>query len=122
MHDASPPAATPDRKNVRLWKSHNHRRWDLERQVLTPYERAPFVCECTGADCVEAVELTVREFETAHMHPWWSAVRPGHLLADDGSRVVLRRPRFWAVELSPLAASEEPARRSGLASERLGTL
>ena len=69
--------------------------------MLRTDERAPFVCECTSEDCLQAVELTMYEFEAAHMCPNWCAVKPGHILPDDGGRVIIREPHFWVVELPP---------------------
>jgi len=48
----------------------------------------------------------MREFEAAHMCPNWSAVRPGHMLPDDGGVVLVREPHFWVVELNPLPARD----------------
>jgi hypothetical protein len=101
VQEISTPAATPARKVVRLWQSHNRRRWDWEKDVLRTDERAPFVCECTSEDCFQPVELTMYEFEAAHMCPNWCAVKPGHILPDDGGRVIIREPHFWVVELPP---------------------
>jgi hypothetical protein len=106
VQEISTPAATPARKIVRLWQSHNRRRWDLEKGVLRTDERAPFVCECTSEDCLQAVELTMYEFEAAHMCPNWCAVKPGHILPDDGGRVIIREPYFWVIELPP--SCQEP--------------
>jgi hypothetical protein len=100
MPNVTSPAATPARKNIRLWQSHNLRRWDMEKDVLSLDQRAPFVCECTSDACVEVIELTMQEFEAAHMCPSWSVVRPGHVLADDASSVRVRHPHYWVVELS----------------------
>jgi hypothetical protein len=47
----------------------------------------------------------MHEFEAAHMCPTWCAVRPEHMLPDDGERVVMREQRFWVVELAPLKDS-----------------
>jgi hypothetical protein len=109
------PAATPARKIVRLWQSYNLRRWDLEKDVLPIDERAPFVCECTSDDCLEPVEMTVHEFEAAHMCPNWCAVLPGHMLADDGGRIVFQEQHFWVVELSALAAQPTAFAQAGSA-------
>jgi hypothetical protein len=117
MERVSPPA----RKIVRVWQSHNQRRWELERDVLPGDERAPFVCECTSPECLMAVELTMRDYETAHMCPNWCAVRPGHILPDDGGRVVLRQPHHWVVELAPLPDWRRPLTRGGLSGQPLGT-
>jgi hypothetical protein len=84
------------------WQAYNQRRWRFERELLGVDERAPFVCECTSDDCAQAVELTMLEFEAAHMCPAWTAVVPGHLVDGDGSRVLTRHPHFWVVELYPV--------------------
>jgi hypothetical protein len=97
----SSPAAAPSRKNVTAWRGYNRRRWELEKEVLPLEEAAPFVCECTSATCLQCVDLTMPEFESAHMCPSWCAVRPGHTLPADGSSVVARHRRFWVVELQP---------------------
>jgi hypothetical protein len=122
MQRVSPPAPSPARKIVCLWQSHNQRRWEFEKHVLGSDDRAPFVCECTSADCLMAVELTMREYEAAHMCPNWCAVRPGHILPDDGGRVVLRQPHYWVVELAPLRASSPPPTRAGLSAQPSGTI
>lgn len=105
MQELTPPAATPARKVVQRWLAHNRRHWEFENDLLTPDQRAPFVCECTSADCLHAIELTMHEYEAAHMCPNWCVVRPGHILTDDGGRVILRQPHFWVVELQALPAS-----------------
>jgi hypothetical protein len=74
----------------------------MEKNVLPVDGRAPFVCECTSDDCLKPVELTMHEYEAAHMCDNWCAVLPGHVLSDDGGRIVFRQPHFWVVELSPL--------------------
>jgi hypothetical protein len=111
MQDASPPARTPARKIVRLWQSYNQRRWGMEKDALTTDERAPFVCECTSDDCLNPVELTMYEYEAAHMCPNWCAVLPGHVMPDDGARILFCEPHFWVVELWPLHARSLPQRR-----------
>jgi hypothetical protein len=102
MLNPSSPAATPARKFVHAWQAHNQRRWQMEKDTLPVDERAPFVCECTSDACARPLELTMSEFEHAHMCPNWCAVSPGHILPDDGGRVVLREPSYWVVELGAL--------------------
>jgi hypothetical protein len=102
MQQLESPVPTAARKIVSAWQRHNVRRWEFEKDVLPVDEDAPFVCECTSDACCHAVELTMYEFEAAHMCPTWCAVRPGHMLPDDGGRVVMREQRFWVVELAPL--------------------
>src|SRR3954454_8158615 len=106
MHDARTPAHTPARKAIRCWRAHNRRRWEFEKDVLPVDARAPFVCECTSDECLKAVELTMHEYEAAHMCPNWFAVCPGHILADDGGDVLLREPHFWVVEMRALPGGE----------------
>ncbi len=113
MEGVSPPPASPARKVVRLWQSYNRRRWEFEKDVLGEQERAPFVCECTSADCLRGVELTMGEYEAAHMCPNWCAVRAGHMLPDDGGRIVIRLPHYWVVELAPLPGAGGPLPRAG---------
>jgi hypothetical protein len=88
------------RKNVSQWRAHNRRRWEFEKDVLLLDERMPFVCECTSGTCVEPVDLTVLEYEAAHMCPTWTAVLPGHLMEDDATRVLTCHPHFWVVEVA----------------------
>jgi hypothetical protein len=102
MQLESPPAQTPTRKVLSAYHAHNRRRWALEKDLLPIDERAPFICECTSDACLKPVGLTMHEFEAAHMCPTWCAVRPGHVMPDDGGRVVLREPHFWVVEMTPL--------------------
>jgi hypothetical protein len=87
-----------------MWRAHNERRWQLEKDVMPLDERAPFVCECTSDTCLHPVELTMLELEAAHMCPGWTAVIPGHVVEGDGSRVLARHEHFWVVELFPLSA------------------
>jgi hypothetical protein len=122
MQRVSAPATSTARKVVRLWQSHNQRRWDAEKDVLANDKRAPFVCECTSAECLAAVELTMHEYEAAHRCPNWCAVRPGHILPDDGGRVVVRQPHYWVVELAPLGTAGKPPAWSGLVREPSGTV
>jgi hypothetical protein len=121
MERVSPPAASPARKNVRLWKAYNRRRWEFEKDVLACGQRAPFVCECTSASCLGVVELTMCEYEAAHMCPNWCAVRPGHMLADDGGRIVLREPHYWVVELAALRTAGQASVRGGSPRQASGT-
>jgi hypothetical protein len=89
----------PFRKNVEAWCRYNRRRWRMERFVLDPGERMPFVCECTAGECMHALLLTVGEYETAHMLTDWLAVIPGHVTEGDNAEVLVERQGFWVVEL-----------------------
>jgi hypothetical protein len=105
----SPPTTASARKAVRLWQEHNRRRWELEKDILAPDDRAPFVCECTSGDCLRPVALTMHEYEAGHMCPNWCVVRPGHVRPDDRGRVIMREPHFSVVELAPLPATIAPS-------------
>jgi len=94
--------AAPFRKNVSLWRAHNHRRWLFEKDAVSSDERVPFMCECTGGDCLEPVDVTVAEFESAHMRRNWFIVLPEHVMPDDSTAVVLRHPDHWVVALTTL--------------------
>jgi hypothetical protein len=101
MPSASMPTSV---KNVALWRVHNRRRWMFERTTGPAVEEsAPFVCECTSAECVHAVLLTMREYEEAHTCPTWLATLPGHSRRGDATRVVSKHPHFWIVELGGAA-------------------
>jgi hypothetical protein len=111
MQHFGPPVPTPTRKVVSAWQGYNRRRWEFERDVLPVDERAPFVCECTSDACLDSLDLTMYEFEAAHMCPAWCAVRPGHMLEDDGGRIVIQEPHFWVVELLPLPSAPASSAR-----------
>lgn len=91
------------RKNTSAWAAYNHRRWRFEKDVLDLDERAPFVCECASSTCLAAVELTMMEYEAAHMCPSWRAIVPEHVTVGDAIDVIIRHPHFWVVELGRLS-------------------
>jgi hypothetical protein len=98
----APPVAGDRRKNTSAWASYNRRRWDVEKDVLGLDDRAPFVCECASPACLSAVELTMMEYEAAHMCPSWRAVLAEHVTLDDAAEVIVRHPHFWVIELGRL--------------------
>jgi hypothetical protein len=95
----APPRTPTYRKNVATWRAHNQRRWEFERDVLPAEARAAFVCECTSGACLQPVELTLFDFEAAHLLATWTAVLPDHVMPDDAAVIVLRYPTHWIVEL-----------------------
>jgi hypothetical protein len=97
------PVLGDRRKNTTAWAAYNGRRWRFEKDVLGVDERAPFVCECPSATCLASVELTMLEYEAAHMCPNWRAVRPEHVTVDDAAEVIVRHPHFWVIELGRLS-------------------
>ena len=99
----APPVVGDRRKNTTAWAAYNRRRWHFEKDVLGLDERAPFVCECPSPACLTAVELTMMEYEAAHMCPSWRAVAPEHFTAEDAAEVIVRHPHFWVIELGRLS-------------------
>src|SRR3954449_645093 len=92
------PVVEDRRKNTSAWAAYNRRRWTTEKDVLGLDDRAPFVCECASASCLSAVELTMMEYEAAHMCPNWRAVRPEHVTLGDACEVIVRHAHFWVIE------------------------
>jgi hypothetical protein len=106
------PAWTTDRDAVGSCRAYNARRWEFEKDVLGIDERAPFVCECGNASCARALNLTMLEYESAHLFDTWCAVAPEHTLCQGDSRIVVMHPHFWVVEPISLEAALAAARRS----------
>ena len=96
-------ATTADHRSTRTSpakrQAYNQRRWALEKDSVPPDGRVPFVCECVDEACMSPLELTLEEYEAAHMCPDWTAVLPDHLI-DDGihAHVLAKHPHFWVVE------------------------
>ena len=95
---SQPPVPLEQAKDLRRWKAHNQRRWELEKDELPAEERAPFACECTSPDCCQPVSLTMLEYESAHVVPDWYAVIAGDVIPSHGTRVVVKHPHFWVVQ------------------------
>jgi hypothetical protein len=60
-------------------------------------EFVEFLCECGDADCVEAVPLTLDEYESVRASATRFVLRPGHD-APDVERVVAESDRFIVAE------------------------
>jgi hypothetical protein len=57
-------------KNEMAFRDYNNRRVKIEQRAVAADEHplgedAPFVCECGNADCIGALMVTVRQYETA---------------------------------------------------------
>ena len=63
-----------------------------------------FVCECSLADCVEALTLTLEEYEAIRVDPSWFVVAPDHVVPDTERLVRTEEGRYSVVEKS---AAEE---------------
>jgi hypothetical protein len=82
-------------KNEVLFRSVNEA---IEQQALRfggiedEYE---FVCECSAADCVERMTLTLRQYEQVRAEGTSFVLAPGH--ADPGIELVVRRTADYHV-------------------------
>jgi hypothetical protein len=65
-----------------------------------PDELREFLCECGSAECTEAIQLTLSEYEEVRADPRKFAVLPGHLVSDVES-VVAANERFVTVRKHP---------------------
>lgn len=83
-------------KNEQTFRDYNNRRVAFEEETDDPGEVAPFVCECGDPTCIEAVELTVNEYTSAHSAPNLFTVKPEHVYPDI-ERVIETGDRFWIV-------------------------
>jgi hypothetical protein len=53
---------------------------DRIAEVGAGFERAelPFVCECGSQDCIRAIDLSLREYESVRLHARRFAIVPDH--------------------------------------------
>ena len=71
------------------------------------FERLPFVCECGNQDCLRAVELSLREYESVRAHARRFAIAPDH--EDPTVEIVVdQKDRFAVVETFMGEASRIP--------------
>jgi len=83
-------------RNEALLRAINERVAEVS-QVDGEGEPVEFICECGDADCVEAIPLTLDEYESVRSNATWFVVRPGHE-APDVEKVVLRNEQFVVAE------------------------
>ena len=84
-------------KNEQVFRDYNNRRVSFEQEADVKDDLVPFVCECGDSDCIEGMELTVDEYESAHSSGLRFTVKPGHFFPE-AERVVAEHDRFWLVE------------------------
>jgi hypothetical protein len=65
-------------KNEAVFRRVNERLKELGEGFSLVAEHSDFVCECGNEGCVEAVELSLDEYERVRANPAWFIVRPGH--------------------------------------------
>jgi hypothetical protein len=85
------------RKNERTFRDYNNRRVAFEEETADDEELVPFVCECGDQACIEAVEMTVDEYISAHSAPNLFTVKPEHVYPEV-ERITDTADRFWVVE------------------------
>jgi hypothetical protein len=94
------------RRNQLLFREVNERTKGLQATFGYFTERGSWVCECSDADCVEQVELTLPEYDWVRSDPRHFLVVPGH--ADtEVERVIVDGGRFAVVELQQGAPPRE---------------
>jgi hypothetical protein len=84
-------------KNEQTFRDYNNRRVAFEEETAEPAELVPFVCECGDPECIEAVELTVDDYTSAHSAPNLFTVKPDHVYPEV-ERVVETTDLYWVVE------------------------
>jgi hypothetical protein len=84
-------------KNEQTFRDYNNRRVAFEEETGADDELVPFVCECGDRTCIEAAELTVDEYTSAHCAPNLFTVKPEHVYPEI-ERITETGDRFWVVE------------------------
>ncbi len=97
-------AASADRleRNQQLFRTVNDRLFELStHQLDAPWtEKTTYLCECADPACLEAIELTLDEYENLRAESDLRAVAPEH--EQPGCQVILRTQRFSMIS-SPLS-------------------
>lgn len=83
-----------------LYRSVNERLRELNETFRALIPRGTWVCECFRADCAQAIELTIAEFERLRAHPgrFVVAADPAHVDLR-AERVVGEHDGYWTVEI-----------------------
>ncbi len=84
-------------KNEAVFRQVNERLKELGESFSLVAERSDFVCECGRATCVDAIQMSLAEYEHVRNNPAWFAFRPGHEMRDL-ERVVEQRSGYNIVE------------------------
>jgi hypothetical protein len=91
------PSATRVARNESFFREVNERISDLADTFWDSRDEIQrFVCECSRADCSQAIELSLDEYSEVRANDVQFAVSPGHV--DTANEQVVRRTdRFWVV-------------------------
>jgi hypothetical protein len=92
-------------QNQSLFRAVNTQLVALNETFETLTDRSVFVCECAAIDCVEEVDVALRDYARVRSNPRRFIVAPAddHVLPDV-ERVVERHPTFLVVEKVGLGA------------------
>ena len=80
-------------KNEALFREVNER----IREITTHDADAEFLCECGDQGCVQAIRMTIGEYEGLRADPTHFAIVPGHEIPDV-EQVIIANERFAVVE------------------------
>jgi hypothetical protein len=84
-------------RNQDVFRSANVRLGDLVGDRVGSEQTVPFLCECPDDECMEAVSVTLPEYEEVHSHPQRFLIVSGHPTTAS-ERVVEDRDGYWIVE------------------------
>jgi hypothetical protein len=70
------------------------------------HNRLEFLCECSNADCIESIPLSLTEYDTARDASAVFLVVPGHETPEDESTIE-ENERFFLIEKSAFAQLAE---------------
>jgi hypothetical protein len=84
-------------RNQDAFRKANERLGDLVGDRVGSEQAIPFLCECPDDECMEAVSVTLREYEDVHLHPQRFLVVSGHPTTR-GERILEDRDGYWIVE------------------------
>jgi hypothetical protein len=93
-------------KNQSLFRDVNERIEEVSKGFGRSMKMIDFVCECGGADCSEAVEMTYGEYESIRRIPTHFAIRAGHEITEV-EQVMAGNARYIVV--SKLGAAAQTA-------------
>jgi hypothetical protein len=94
---AMPTRETRLERNQEAFRSANERLGNLVGDRVGSERTVPFLCECPDEDCMEAIPVTISEYEEVHSHPKRFLVVSGHPTTA-GERMVEDRDGYWIVE------------------------
>jgi hypothetical protein len=84
-------------RNEALFRRVNERVEEVNQAFEAILEEADFFCECADIECMEKIEMSLREYEALRDVSTHFAVKPGHLRPED-ERVVDERAGYMVVE------------------------